>query len=590
MSQSLSSIAFTPKVTEQADYAISVDEEQELQPLTLTEAELDELMDKNVRHIADVLNDGLFYMSDTGHVRFYSSTFYEQFGNLTGCSTLQTWLERVHPLDRDLLQSKVDEYIRHEGRKLCTQYRVRNEEGNYIWIQGTAVTKIINGKRVIIGCHKGVYNTKRKQAFAQHSRFVESGDTLANEHKLELDIENASLGPAKHSLIYIQIANIRSYLSLYGTGIISDVLNHLKHALNYFPLHSLDLYSIRSDDFAILISGDYTQDELLELGQRISQRYYDSVKANDFLYGTEISLGIYPNFPKHKGTDEAIKVASRTSQFASQQDSHQVSIYNGKTKAKVDRYFFIERELGNTIKQETLSVKYQPIVCAKRNKVASFEALVRWKSKEFGDIFPDEFISVAEKKGLIVDLGYLVFSKACEFLHKYNTTHENPVRINVNVSVIQLLNHSFPDTVKTIADQYQVSPHNIVLELTETLILDGNRNAVIQLNRLKEYGFQLSLDDFGSGYSSLNSFFDLPLQQIKVDRSIAQRSMTNPATFEYLSFVTQLCRTYDVDIVIEGIEDAKMQRMFTEMGASYLQGYWFSKPLSLASASHYTLI
>ncbi|KOO10522.1 histidine kinase, partial [Vibrio xuii] len=154
----------------------------------------------------------------------------------------------------------------------------------------------------------------------------------------------------------------------------------------------------------------------------------------------------------------------------------------------------------------------------------------------------------------------------------------------------QLLNPKFPNTVKALAEQYNVDTQNIVLELTETLILDGNRNAVEQLNRLKKYGFQLALDDFGAGYSSLNSFFDLPLQQIKIDRSIALRSLNNPATFEYLSFVVQLCKTYDVDIVIEGIEDPNMQKVFTDMGASYLQGYWFSKPLSIASASHYTLI
>jgi len=199
---------------------------------------------------------------------------------------------------------------------------------------------------VSLGCPRLELNVVQKHAFAQHSRFVESGETLANEHKLELDIENASLGPANHSLIYIQIANIRSYLSLYGTGIISDVLNHLKHALNYFPLHSLDLYSIRSDDFAILISGDYTQDELLELGQKISQRYYDSVKANDFLYGTEISLGIYPNFPKHKGTDEAT-IQSFLKEARTSVTSDNTLIFNkngfgfssdGKTDALIDAF------------------------------------------------------------------------------------------------------------------------------------------------------------------------------------------------------------------------------------------------------------
>lgn len=584
MSQFLNNIVPYPKDSHRSDYLMVDQQDTEQASFVLTEADLDELMDKNVRHIVDVLNDGLFYMSETGHIRFYSSTFYEQFGRLSGSSTLQTWLEIVHPLDRERLQNEVDNHIRHDGEKFLTQYRVRNKYDQYVWIQGTAVIKTVNNQKIMIGCHKDISDKKLKEVYGHRLA------TAANEQKLTLDIENTPPEEPLNSLLYIQVANIRSYLSLYGSDIISDVFGHLQVAVDRLSYYSLELYRIRSDDFAILLRGENTKEALLHLGEQISKHYYESVKANDSLYGTEISIGIYPNFPLQTGTEEALNIAFKTSQFASQHDDHRVSLYGGSTKAKVERHFYIERQLGNAIKQEILSVKYQPIVCAKQNKIASFEALVRWKSTEFGDIYPDEFISVAEQKGMIVDLGYLVFKKACEFLHRYQDTHGNQVRINVNVSVIQLLNPKFPNTVKALAEQYNVDTQNIVLELTETLILDGNRNAVEQLNRLKKYGFQLALDDFGAGYSSLNSFFDLPLQQIKIDRSIALRSLNNPATFEYLSFVIQLCKTYDVDIVIEGIEDPNMQKVFTDMGASYLQGYWFSKPLSIASASHYTLI
>lgn len=188
------------------------------------------------------------------------------------------------------------------------------------------------------------------------------------------------------------------------------------------------------------------------------------------------------------------------------------------------------------------------------------------------------------------ELGYFVFAKACEFIKAYSQQHQSSVRVNINVSVLQLLQQDFPKKIKAMADHYGVPTSSIVLELTETIILDGNQSAFDQLYRLNGYGFLLSLDDFGSGYSSLNSFFDLPLKQIKVDKSIAWRSLQNPATFEYLAFITKLCKSYSVDIVIEGIESAEMQRIFTDMGASYLQGYWFSKPLSLASASRYTTV
>ncbi|EKO3664021.1 EAL domain-containing protein, partial [Vibrio metschnikovii] len=140
------------------------------------------------------------------------------------------------------------------------------------------------------------------------------------------------------------------------------------------------------------------------------------------------------------------------------------------------------------------------------------------------------------------------------------------------------------------ADAAGVCPSSIVLELTETVILDGNRHALNQLNTLSKMGFQLSLDDFGAGLSSIYSFFDLPLNQIKIDRTMALKTLTNAASEEYLRFIVQLCRSRGMDIVIEGIENSAMQQKFCQMGVNYLQGYWFSKPLSLATASRYTLL
>ncbi len=215
--------------------------------------------------------------------------------------------------------------------------------------------------------------------------------------------------------------------------------------------------------------------------------------------------------------------------------------------------------------------------------------MVRWRSKEFGEIYPDEFIPVAENKGLIVELGYQVFEKACQFIKSYRERYQNQVRVNVNVSVLQLLNSEFPNKIKAMADEVGVEPQAIVLELTETFILDNNQAAIAPLNTLSELGFALSLDDFGAGYSSLNCFFDLPMTQIKIDKSMAWKTLTNRSSHEYLKFLITMCREQNIEVVIEGIEDAKMRDFFTSMGVDYLQGYWFSKPLSVASASRYTL-
>ncbi|MCY9803426.1 EAL domain-containing protein [Vibrio scophthalmi] len=573
-------------------HAFSIDPKPHLDTSTpLSGGELDSLMNNHFKYVIDVLNDGLFYMTDPHHVFFYNPAFYQQFGLETGVQPIKHWLDRIHPLDRQNFEAQIAEHIQGEECKKITQYRVRKTNGQYIWIAGEGISKSLDGKRFLIGCHRDISDKKLMDTYIQQAAFRDSASGLSNAQKLAVDLEALKLASNDHhSLIYIHLEDIRSYLSIHGPQILRNLMGHLLSSLDALSDTFVDIYRVRSDDFAILVQGHYDSDQIEQLGQRILTTYLDSIQANGYLWGNDIGIGILPNFDIQLTSEELIKIASQTSQFSREKQQNQLAIYHHSTKQKVDRHFYIERELSRAISDNTLSVRFQPIIDAQKCVIASFEALVRWHDSEIGPIFPDEFISVAEKKGLIVELGYLVFNKACQFIKRYQETHQSQVRVNVNVSVLQLLNSQFPEQVKRIADEYGIETSQIVLELTETVILDGDKNAVSQLHRLDEFGFRLSLDDFGAGYTSLNSFFELPLKQIKVDKLMAWKSLDNPSTFQYLRFITQLCHANNVDVVIEGIENAAMQRTFTEMGANYLQGFWFSKPLCLASASHVTLI
>ncbi|KOO15756.1 histidine kinase [Vibrio xuii] len=589
MSQPIKSIQPRPKITLVSELSVDRNDEEVELPIGLTGAQLDDLMDNQFCHMVDVMNDGIFYMADTEHVCLYNPSFYSKFGIKSGHTCLDDWLDLVHPLDRDSLRDEVGDHIQDNESRVTTQYRIRSKNGQYVWLEGTAITKTVNGKRFMIGCHKDISDRKLMETYVQQSSLRDGASGLSNEQKLAMDLDDLSANESYH-LMYIQLDNARSYQVVYGSQIVRNMLSHLANTLNRFPDKFVDLYRIQSHDFAILLYGKYDEEDLKELALRIHSAYQESIKAIDLLFATDISVGIYPDISRHENPGEVVKIAAQTSQFANKQKDCFIRVYAGSTKTKVDRYFFIEQELANALNNGKLSVKFQPIICSQSQRIASFESLVRWKSEELGEIYPDEFISVAEKNGLISELGYFVFDKACQFIKQYQLTHTGDARVNVNVSVLQLLSQQFPQELIRLANQHGIKSSSIVLELTETISLDDNKSAITQLNVLKELGFQLSLDDFGAGYSSLNSFFDLPLSQIKIDKSIAWRSLENPVTFEYLSFITNLCNSYGIDIVIEGIEDAAMQRVFTDMGASYLQGYWFSKPLSLASASHYTKV
>jgi len=549
-----------------------------------------QIVEQRFIHIFDVFNEGLFYMDEFGSMVFYNQCFYEQFGINAGRVNLDQWLELVHPLDRERLSKRVDAHINTNNERVTTTYRLRKPNGQYVWIEGVAMTKETEHGHYMVGSHRDISERKLMESYIHQVAFHDNASGMANRAHLLLNINELIESKSTHaSIFYIQIEEIKSYLNQYGSELVDGLVEKLLQTLSHLPSPNCTVYRVHDDDFAILVLDEVPLEDLQVYAKTIKRNYHDAVVEKGQYLGSNISIGLYPCIDPEHSAEEIVRKAARTCQYANEKNKDRIAVYSQKTQYAVDRYFFIEQGLKNALEERTLSVKFQPIVSASDLQVVSFESLVRWRSKEFGEIYPDEFIPVAENKGLIVELGYQVFEKACQFIKSYRERYQNQVRVNVNVSVLQLLNSEFPSKIKAMADQVGIEPQAIVLELTETFILDNNQAAIAPLNTLRELGFSLSMDDFGAGYSSLNCFFDLPMTQIKIDKSMAWKTLTNRSSREYLKFLITMCREQNIEVVIEGIEDAKMCDFFAEMGVDYLQGYWFSKPLSVASASRYFL-
>ncbi|WP_425668707.1 putative bifunctional diguanylate cyclase/phosphodiesterase [Vibrio owensii] len=549
-----------------------------------------QIVEQRFIHIFDVFSEGLFYMDEFGTMVFYNQRFYEQFGINAGRINLDRWLDLVHPLDRERLSKRVDAHINTDNTRVTTTYRLRKPNGQYVWIEGVAMTKETEQGHYMVGSHRDISERKLMESYIHQVAFHDNASGMANRAHLLLNINELVKSQSTHaSIFYIQIEEIKSYLNQYGSELVDGLVEKLLQTLSHLPSPNCTVYRVHDDDFAILVLDDVPLEALQAYAQTIKQNYHEAVVEEGQYLGSNISIGLYPCVDPEHSAEEIVRKAARTCQYANEKNKDRIAVYSQKTQYAVDRYFFIEQGLKNALEERTLSVKFQPIVSASDLQVVSFESLVRWRSKEFGEIYPDEFIPVAENKGLIVELGYQVFEKACQFIKSYRERYQNQVRVNVNVSVLQLLNSEFPSKIKAMTDEVGIEPQAIVLELTETFILDNNQAAIAPLNTLRELGFALSLDDFGAGYSSLNCFFDLPMTQIKIDKSMAWKTLTNRSSYEYLKFLITMCREQNIEVVIEGIEDAKMCDFFAEMGVDYLQGYWFSKPLSVASASRYTL-
>ncbi|WP_117233944.1 EAL domain-containing protein [Vibrio maerlii] len=556
----------------------------------MNKQQFDAIFDDHFHHIFDVFNQGLFYLDTEDRMSFQNPEFYKMFDLDLDNTSLDHWIALVHPDDQATFKQEVKDHIDVDKRRAVKQYRIRNRLGEYIWIEGTGVIVDSDKGRYMVGSHKNITETKKMENYINEAAYRDSATGLSNRHKLQVDINTAlEDSQNQYALIYIQIENLRSYINQFGSSILDDVLYQVIHSFDALSQDNGTFYRVRTDDFAILLRGEYSDESLAAICYQLINYYRESSAELGHMYGNEMSIGVYPFSNDTTSATDIIHIASRTCEYAKEKNDNNLEVFNANVQQSIDRFFYIEQQLKQALTTGEVHAKFQPIICAKTNTVSSFESLARWRSEQYGEIYPDEFIPVAEKKGLIIDLGYVIFEEACKFIKQYNDLHQSEVKVNVNVSVLQLLNPNFPGNIKMIADTEQLAPSQIVIELTETVILDDNPHGKKQLEKLASFGFNLSLDDFGAGHSSLNTFFELPLNQIKIDKSMAWKAEKQETPREYIEFLIKMCNARGVYVVIEGIETAEMFHIFEELGANFLQGYWFSKPLSKASASSYTL-
>lgn len=224
-------------------------------------------------------------------------------------------------------------------------------------------------------------------------------------------------------------------------------------------------------------------------------------------------------------------------------------------------------------------VYYQPIADTLNGEIYGYEALVRWFHPLRGSVPPTEFIPVAEKIGLINQLGEWVLRTACEAAASWSS----PLKVSVNVSPIQLINSSLTDTVVAILRSTELDPHRLDLEITESDVFNENTRSLEILSQLRELGVQISIDDFGTGYSSLSRLSYFPFDKIKIDRSFVINIPDQKDDLDIVRLIISMGKSLHMRIVAEGVETEEQLQSLRKLGCDLVQGYLIGKPGPLNS-------
>ena len=341
------------------------------------------------------------------------------------------------------------------------------------------------------------------------------------------------------------------------------------------------------DEFGILMRLDLGLEEALQAAARIESAMAAPFRLSELEIRVDCALGCALLSGKEALAEEVL----RNAQFALKRSkaSGLVQIYEPNQARAARRRFSIETELRRSIEQSGLSLAFQPLIDLRSGAVAGFEALARWDHPERGPISPGEFIPVAEESGLIVPLGRWALETAAATLARWDEAGAAPLPLSmsVNLSALQIARDDVAGLVASALARHKLPGERLILELTESAIVQDPRRATQVLEGLKALGVKVAMDDFGTGYTSLAYLQRLPIDMLKIDRSFVSGMLSDPDSVAIVRAILSLASALGMETTAEGIDSSDLARALAAMGCSHGQGFHFARPLESGAAFAY---
>ncbi|MDD3338377.1 MAG: EAL domain-containing protein [Lachnospiraceae bacterium] len=374
-------------------------------------------------------------------------------------------------------------------------------------------------------------------------------------------------------LIRMDVDNFRLYNSTFGSGAGDELLKSLADLLRQDGSYYQTYGRIESDVFCIctLYEPERLRESLITLE--------DHIQAYSRNYRLQLSFGLYVIRDIREDMEKMYSCTVEASHQCKRKINTTYMYYDeemSREEAKIQR---ITTQMETAIREKQFEVYLQPKYSLDTNLPCGAEALVRWRHPEHGMISPGEFIPVFEKNGQIMELDYYMWENTCILLHKWIEEGREVYPISVNVSRISLYNPQIVEAIVELTEKYQVPKHLLNLEITETAYMSNPDLMKDVTQKLRSHGFVLLMDDFGSGYSSLNTLKDIDLDILKIDMKFLPSGSNNVKSEKILASVIRMAGWLGMPVVVEGVETKEQKEFLESIGCSYVQGYYFARPM-----------
>ncbi|MBE9159651.1 EAL domain-containing protein [Nodosilinea sp. LEGE 06152] len=496
----------------------------------------------------------------------------------------------VHPDDL----SECQRYLHPpaEGQPLTLQpvvCRMRHRQGYYIWLE-TFTRPIVDAAGAVVQLQtasRDVTDQVRMRRQLEHDACHDSLTGLPNRKQLQERLETALLHAQSDSsyrfaLLFLDIDHFKvvndSLGHLIGDELLMEVASRLMAVLR-----STDLaVRLGGDEFVVLLEDIDSFDQAQAIAEQILEMLRQPFQLSSHQMFATVSLGLVMGAAHYQSASDLIRDADTAMYRAKAGGRDGYQVFDRGMHDRAIARLTLETELRRALLNhpEEFVLYYQPIIDLQTAEVRGFEALVRWQHPQRGLVMPGEFISVAEETGLIVPLSYRLLELACSQMAAWQRTYSQALglTVSVNLSALQLHSNGLLERVDEVLHNANLSPRSLVLEITESMLIDNIDDTITVLNGLRQRGIALSIDDFGTGYSSLSYLYRFPITSLKIDRSFVSQMETSLSHEKIVHTIINLGRQLGFRAIAEGIETSEQVSALKRLGCDCGQGYWFGRP------------
>lgn len=428
---------------------------------------------------------------------------------------------------------------------------------------------------------------ERIEYMATHDRLTALPNRNLFYDRLQHSLDKASRSGAQLAVLFVDLDNFKMINDTLGHEIGDLLLTQVADRLRACTRKQDTVARLGGDEFTVLDEDLRISAE--EIISATAERIIASLSVPFDLGGQEafisasVGIALYPKDAKDIAS--LLKSADTAMYQAKKLGKSNYQFFSQSMNAEASERALIESGLRRALSHGEFFLVYQPQIQIDSKQVIGLEALLRWNHPEKGVVLPDEFIPIAENTGLIVPIGDWVMHAVCKQIREWMQQGLPSLRVAVNLSARQFREKDLGGSIQRILEEYQVSASNLELELTESTVMDNAESAARILQQLKDIGMHLAIDDFGSGYSSLQYLKHFPIDDLKIDSHFTRDLATNTDDQAIATAIITMGHSMNMKVIAEGVETAQQLKFLREHGCDLVQGYYIDRPMSAANVA-----